>query len=81
MGHRDDPLRAAAEAQIAAAGRRTSADRDRLAKMLRTWCWPGGPEDRTEPAARAWVRRWGPSRLGAIDLECTCAEGRCTLCN
>ena len=78
---RHDPFRAVAEAHIAAAGRRTPADRDRLAAILRSWCWPGGPADRTEPVARGWVSRWGPSCVGAVELECTCARGRCTLCN
>jgi hypothetical protein len=81
MGLPHDPLRAAAEAHIAAVGRRTAADHDRLATVLRSWCWPGGLEDQTGPVARGWVRRWGPTCLGAIEVECTCAEGRCTLCN
>jgi hypothetical protein len=77
----DHSLRARAAAHIAAAARRTPADDDRLAAILRGWCWPGGPDDRMEPVARAWVRRWGPRRVGAIVVECTCAQGRCELCN
>jgi hypothetical protein len=37
--------------------------------------------DRTLPAARDWVRRWGPSRTAAIVPDCSCAVGRCGLCN
>ena len=44
--------------------------------------WPGGPADRNNPVASEWVRRWGPggderSYLG----DCSCAHGRCTVCN
>jgi hypothetical protein len=77
----DQPFRARAEAHIAAFARRTAADHDRLAEILRSRCWPGGPGDRTEPAARAWVRRWGPACRHAVALECTCAHGRCAVCN
>jgi hypothetical protein len=50
----DPPLRARAEAHIAAMARRTAADHDRLASHLRGWCRPGGATDRTEPVARGW---------------------------
>jgi hypothetical protein len=43
-------------------------------------CWPGGG-DRTEPAAIAWVRGWGPARSGVRVPECACAAGRCSTCN
>jgi hypothetical protein len=75
------PLRARAEAHIAAAGRRTSEDHERLAGILRGWCWPGGTEDTTEAVARRLVRSRGPARLSRVELECTCAQGRCTVCN
>jgi hypothetical protein len=39
------------------------------------------PADRTDPVALEWVRRWGPSRLLETPLECSCAEGRCLVCN
>jgi hypothetical protein len=44
-------------------------------------CWPGGPHDRTERAALQWLRRWRPERLGAALPVCSCATGRCTVCN
>jgi hypothetical protein len=76
---RHDPFRAVAEAHIAAAGRHTPADRDRLAAILRSWCWPARRSDGA--VARGWVSQWEPSCVGAVDLECTCARGRCALCN
>jgi hypothetical protein len=60
---------------------RTTGDTDRLATMLRTWCWPGGASDRREPAALEWVRRWRPSRLTAQPAACSCVRGRCAVCN
>jgi hypothetical protein len=43
-------------------------------------CWPGG-DDRSEPAARAWVRAWRPARAMARVPVCRCASGRCGVCN
>jgi hypothetical protein len=76
-----NPLRARAEAHIAAMGRRTAADHDRLAEILTGRCWPGGAADRTEPAAHGWVRRWARSSAHAVVLDCACAHGRCAVCN
>ena len=56
-------------------------DRAGLSEELQRWCWPGGTEDRTEPLARALVRRRGPNLLGEVAFECTCADGHCSLCN
>ena len=54
---------------------------DRLTAYLAATCWPGGGSDRTLAAAAAWVRGWRPER-SAIDLvACTCATGRCRICN
>jgi hypothetical protein len=77
----DHPLRATAIAHIAASARRTPVDHERLASVLRSWCWPGGLPDRTEPAGRAWMRQAEPACLDTVALECTCARGRCTVCN
>jgi len=51
----------------------TALDARRLARR--------SPADRTDPVALEWVRRWGPSRLLETPLECSCAEGRCAVCN
>ena len=76
-----NPLRARAEAHIAAMARRTPADHERLAEILAGRCWPAGGADRTDPAARGWVRRWGRTSVHAVVLECTCAHGSCAVCN
>ena len=52
-----------------------------LASKLLARCWPGGPHDRTEPAAREWLRRWTPRKLPLQPPACSCAVGRCTACN
>jgi hypothetical protein len=74
-----EPDRARVVALIAAA--RAEPQASRLAATLGDRCWPGGGADRTEPAARAWVRRWRPERFAAVLVGCTCPEGRCAVCN
>lgn len=44
-------------------------------------CWPGGSEDRTEPAALYWLRQWRPAQALATLPACSCAAGRCAICN
>jgi hypothetical protein len=61
--------------------RRTSDDHDRLAGILRLNCWPDGGDDRLDPAALAWVRRWGRVARHTVALECTCRQGNCAVCN
>ena len=75
------PLRARAEAHIGAMGRRTSADHERLAGILRMSCWPDVGDDRLEPAGIAWVRRWGRAVGHTVAHECTCRQGNCAVCN
>lgn len=75
------PDRALVTQLIAAAERDVPGGRVGLAAALHRWCWPGGAADRTEPVARGWVRRWGPNLLDEVEFDCTCREGRCTLCN
>jgi hypothetical protein len=64
----------------ALAGRSASETSNLVARMQRS-CWPGGSADRTDPAAIAWVRRWRPARSGAQVPVCSCAQGRCIMCN
>jgi hypothetical protein len=66
---------------VAAIAGRTEPETQRLAAMLRSWCWPGGGNDRREPAAVEWLRRWGPSRQTETPLDCSCVRGRCFVCN
>jgi len=51
-----------------------------ISTMLRR-CWPGGASDRSESAALEWVRRWGPRRIAPPVPTCSCAAGRCQVCN
>jgi hypothetical protein len=66
---------------IAAAG--TGGDRQARTVIARIaiGCWPGGTEDRSEPAALAWGRRWRPASAAAPLPVCSCAAGRCGVCN
>jgi len=51
------------------------------AQLLAGACWPGGPADRAEPAALHWLRRWRPARAAVPLRLCSCAGGRCAVCN
>jgi len=53
----------------------------RLTTALLHRAWPGGSADRMEPAAAEWVRRWAPGRPMPQALACSCADGRCAVCN
>lgn len=44
-------------------------------------CWPGGLQDRTDLHALNWLRRWRPEPIGTEMPVCTCASGRCAICN
>jgi hypothetical protein len=66
---------------VEAISARTDAERDLLSAALVGRSWPGGPVDRTERAALAWLRRWRPGRPGLKPLACECAAGRCLVCN
>jgi hypothetical protein len=61
----------------------TRAERDaqRLFSAMVGLCWPGGAGDRLEPGAVEWVRRWGPTGIAPITSACSCAAGRCRVCN
>jgi len=65
---------------IESAGRQGSEARLVAARVLHA-CWPGGFDDRTEPAALGWIRRWHPAKAGATVPVCSCASGRCAVCN
>jgi hypothetical protein len=44
-------------------------------------CWPGGFLDRRDPLGSEWLRRAGFKPAVADPPHCTCAEGRCLICN
>jgi hypothetical protein len=56
-----------------------SRDAAAAARLVRR-SWPAG-SDATQPAARDWIRRWGPARITADPPECGCAAGTCGWCN
>ncbi len=58
----------------------TPASADGSLSRLAARCWPGAA-DATVPAARDWVRRWGPTSFAAVLPQCACAAGRCGACN
>lgn len=77
----EDSRRASvARAHIAALTFGWGMGQDRLALALSRGCWPGA-DDRTEPTARGWVRRWGPGVQELRAPGCECSAGRCLICN
>lgn len=52
-----------------------------LTARVASGCWPGGSADRTQPIARHWLRRWRPVRAATALPVCSCATGRCAVCN
>ncbi len=44
-------------------------------------CWPSGSEDQTQPFARLWFQTWRPAEVAPEFRSCSCATGRCLLCN
>jgi hypothetical protein len=60
---------------------RSKPDADQFAGMMLRWVWPGGHDDRFDPVAVEWLRRWTPETIGTAPAECGCTAGRCTVCN
>lgn len=79
----DDQPRSAVVAYLVEAIDSRAADQTgRLTDALVNGAWPGGHADRREPTAAEWVRRWGPARLQrSYRDDCSCAAGRCAVCN
>jgi hypothetical protein len=66
---------------IDSAAPRGGTESRRLAALILSACWPGGPEDRTERAALDWLRHGQPGQINAELPACSCSTGRCVLCN
>jgi hypothetical protein len=66
-------------AALVADARGAARDAARLSGLVRR-SWPAA-SDATRPAAREWVRRWGPTRMTAPPPDCACAAGTCGWCN
>ena len=78
----DQPRPAIVAAVVEAIDTRTTDQTAWMLWALVRGAWPGGPADRSNPAAAEWVRRWGPARLDRSQLaDCSCEIGRCTVCN
>jgi hypothetical protein len=81
MADRPRPDDDALAAHIESIAARNDFTAGRLARMLARHAWPGGGSDHHSPAAVEWVRRWGPRGLTPLAPECSCAQGRCAVCN
>jgi hypothetical protein len=68
-------------AHITAIAGRTHAQGELLSGMLTKHSWPGGRSDHSKPAAHAWLRRWRPKGPLPALIACSCAGGRCEVCN
>ena len=66
---------------IASAAPSAGGESERLAALIISACWPGGPADRTERVALDWLRQWRPEQIGADLPACSCPSGHCVLCN
>jgi hypothetical protein len=68
-------------AHITSVRTRSSVHTTALTAALVRRSWPGGVADRSEPTALPWVKRWGSGQLIPVTRACSCAEGRCLVCN
>jgi hypothetical protein len=66
---------------IETASRHRGYQARQLTSRILGTCWPGGSEDRIDRAALDWLAFWQPDRNGAALPACSCAAGRCAVCN
>ena len=66
---------------IADVGARGEAETSFLSSRIQRACWPRGVGDRMEPYARRWRAHWRPARAAGPVPACSCARGRCLICN
>ena len=76
-----DENRSEIAAHVAAISARTHVELSRMTLAFVRRSWPAGVDDRLDPAAVEWVRRWAPATLNGARLDCSCAAGRCGVCN
>ena len=78
LGTMLDPDHRLVERIVTVLEERTQAQGDLLAATLAArW----STSDRHEPAAHEWLKRWTPKPAHFVSPTCTCASGRCLLCN
>ena len=77
----DEPRESVVSAVVDAIDERTPAQTSFIMAALVRGAWPGGVADRLEPGAVEWVRRWGPDGTLPNYADCSCAFGRCAVCN
>jgi hypothetical protein len=77
----ESPHDGLAAAMVRSIATRTPRETRTLVLDLVRRSWPGGPSDRLQPTALPWVRRWGPNRMTPLPQACSCADGRCLVCN
>jgi hypothetical protein len=78
----DQPRSVLVAALVEAIDRRTTLQTEWVTHALVRSAWPGGLADRRDRAALEWVRRWGPHATGGPFIDdCSCAQGRCAVCN
>jgi hypothetical protein len=78
----DQPRSAFVAAHVEAIDTRSRHQTDWMTRTLLRDAWPGGHSDRHDRMAADWVRRWGPGRLRVPYAgDCSCAAGRCAVCN
>ena len=76
-----DPHHTLVSGLLTSLAARTQAETVILTARLRERCWPGG-DDHTDALAREWLRRRGSAAGPEPSPEgCTCATGRCSVCN
>jgi hypothetical protein len=69
-------------ALVEAIDSRAHHETDWVIRALVCEAWPAGHSDRRDPTAAEWVRRWGPARIKRpYGADCSCALGRCLVCN
>ena len=76
-----DPDRGFVAAHAQYIATRTRSETDHLAGLILRTAWRGGHDDRYDPVAVEWLRRWTPEAVPFAHTGCSCFEGRCTVCN
>jgi hypothetical protein len=77
----EPPREIAIAAHVEAIATQTHRSGTHLAYALARRSWPSGSADRLDHVGVAWVKRRGLVQTPVAPIECTCATGRCLVCN